>query len=274
MRAVLFLALPRAGVVPWPITGTSVRERVGATRLAEDCLNQVVGVVVGVGVVEALRETVNEDTRVWLFHLNLGVRAIGMVKREEDRPTGPALIIVGGIRETTRSILAITLHQMIANNGVNGDSAQELTAGLGNTEKQDSHGHTDSAVDTILDRGENSYDNTNEEDDCIKGRDAPELIHSVGGRDQIADSVNDNTRKGSLGDIEEDGGQGVDGEQHNNGGDTAGQGSTNTRLRLDGGPGKGSGSRVRAQERTKKVGHTNTDQFLGRLDGIVVDTAE
>lgn len=274
MRPVFFfLSMPRTRVVPWPIAKLAVGEGIRTTGLLEDCLDKVVGVVVAVGVVESLGESVDKDAGIRLLHFDLGVASIGVVDREEDGALEVALAIGRSI-SVARSILAITLHKMVTDDRVNSDPSQELAASFGNAEQQNGCGDGDSAVDTNLDGGEDGDKHTNKEDDRIQGRDAPKLVDGVWWGDEIAHRMDDDTREGCLGDVKEHSGQGVDGKQHDDCSNATGQGSSHSRLGLDGSPGKGSGGRVGTQERSQQVGNTNCNQLLRRVYGIVVDTAE
>ncbi len=55
-----------------------------AAGFGEDVVGELVKVVVCVGVVEAFRESEDEDTFIWDQHLHVGIGAITMVNREED----------------------------------------------------------------------------------------------------------------------------------------------------------------------------------------------
>lgn len=274
MRPVFsFLSTARTRVVPWPIAKLAVGEGIRTTGLLEDCLDKVVGVVVAVGVVESLGESVDKDAGIRLLHFDFRVGSIGVVDREEDRALKIALAIGGSI-SVGRSILAITLHKMVTDDRVNGHPSQELATSFGNTEQQNGCGNSDSAVDSNLDGGEDGDKHTDKEDDRIQRRDAPKLVDGVWRGNEIAHSVDDNTREGCLGDVKEHSRQGVDGKQHDDCGNAASQGSSHSRLGLDGSSGKGSGGRVGTQERAQQVCNTNRNQLLRWVYGIVVDTAE
>lgn len=94
VRAVrLRFTLARARVVPWTVTRRRVGEGVGATGMLEDGLDQVIGVVVGVGIVESFRESIDEDTRERLLHFHLGIRSVVVVNGKIDGPVGLVLVI-------------------------------------------------------------------------------------------------------------------------------------------------------------------------------------
>lgn len=69
----LALLLGRARVVPGPVSGTLKGCEVGAAGVLEDIFGEVVERVVGVGVVEALGEAVDEDTWVGVLELVPGL---------------------------------------------------------------------------------------------------------------------------------------------------------------------------------------------------------
>jgi hypothetical protein len=100
------------------------------------------------------------------------------------------------------------------------------------------------------------------------------LVDDLGRSDDISDSVDDDTSKTSVGDVEENGSQGVKSKQDNDSSNDTGEGSADTSLGLDGSSREGSGGGVGTQERTEKVANTDGDELLRRVDDIVVDTAE
>lgn len=89
----LRFALPGPRVVPWTVARVRVGKGVGATGSLEDRLHQVIGVMVGIRVIEPFRESINEDARVRLFHIHLGVRPIVVVDGKIDRSVRLRLII-------------------------------------------------------------------------------------------------------------------------------------------------------------------------------------
>lgn len=136
----LGLSFARSRVVPGSIPGRSVREGVGATSVLEDGINQIVGIVVGIRVVESFREPVDEDTRVRLLHLDFGVGSVGVIDGEEDASLG--YVVVGrGVGCVGRAVLSVSLQQVVADHRVDGDAAKELAAGLGHTEEKDGGGN-------------------------------------------------------------------------------------------------------------------------------------
>lgn len=217
-------------VVPGTVTKLAKESGVGAAALRKDGLGKVVEVVRGVGVVEALGESVDEDTRVRSANNDLGVGAVSVVERKEAG-SQRTLTLINRARACS-AVADVGLH------GSDADNTKEAATGLEETEDDDSGGHGDCGVDTVLDRAEDGNKNTGEEDDDLNGRDAPELVNDLGGSDDISDSVDDNTSKTRVGDVEEDSGKGVESEQDNNGSDDTSEGSTDTSLGLDGSSGE------------------------------------
>jgi hypothetical protein len=217
-------------VVPRTVTKLAKKSGVGSATLGKDGLGKMVEVVRGVRVVEALGKSVDEDTRVRSANNDLRVGTISVVERKE---TGSqrTLTLIDGTRACS-AVADIGLHGSDTNN------TKEATAGLEETEDDDSGGHGNRGVDTVLNRAEDRNKNTSEEDDNLNGRDTPELVNDLGRGDDISDSVDDNTSKTSVGDVEENSGKGVESEQDNNGSDDTGEGGTDTSLGLDGSSGE------------------------------------
>lgn len=217
-------------VVPGTVTKLTEKSGVGAATLRKDGRGKMVEVVRGVGVVEALGKSVDEDTRVRSANNDLGVGAVSVVKRKE-----------AGSQRTLTLIDRARACSAVADVGLHGsdtDNTKEAATSLEETEDDDSGGHSDCGVDTVLDRAEDSNKNTGEEDDDLDGRDAPELVNDLRRSDDVSDGVDDHTSKTRVGNVEEDGGKGVESEQDNNGSDDTGEGSTDTSLGLDGSSGE------------------------------------
>ena len=61
--------------------------------------------------------------------------------------------------------------------------------------------------------------------------------------------MDDDGRQGGAWDVKKHGGKGVDSQEHDEGGDHAGEGGADTCLGFDGGAGEGAGGGIGAQER-------------------------
>ena len=133
---------------------------------------------------------------------------------------------------------------VISNDRMDFHFAKEATFGFDDAEQQNSDGETNCRVDTVLDARKDSHKDAGKKDDDFKWRDAPELVQSVRGRDQVSDCVDDDSRQTRVGNVEEDGGQGVDGEEDHNSGKNTGKRSSYPSFRLDGGPGERSSGRI------------------------------
>jgi hypothetical protein len=226
----------------------------------------VVEVVRGVGVVEALGESVDEDTRVRSANNDLWVGAVSVVERKEAG-SQRTLTLIDRARACS-AVADVGLH------GSNANNTEEATASLEETEHNNGSRHGDRGVDTVLDRAEDGNKNTGEEDDNLDGRDAPELVDDLGRSDDISDSVDDDTGKTCIRDVEEDGSKGVESKQDDNSSNDTSEGSSDTSLGLDGSSGERSSSGVSSKEGTEKVADTNGDEFLRGVDNVVVDTTE
>lgn len=86
--------------------------------------------------------------------------------------------------------------------------------------------------------------------------------------------MNDDRGKGSIGDVEENGWQSINGEKDNERGNDTSEWGPNTSFGFDSSARKTSSGRVSTQKWTKEVADTNGDQFLRWIDGIIVDTTE
>ena len=85
----------------------------------------------------------------------------------------------------------LTVHHVVSNDGMDFYPANEAAFGFDDAEEQDSDRNTNCCIDTILDAGKNSHNDTGKEDDDFQRGDAPELINGVWRRDQVSDCVDD-----------------------------------------------------------------------------------
>lgn len=76
------LSLLGAGIVPRTVAWASIVEGIGLAGFGQDCLCKVIHVVVGIGVVEAFGESIDENTRIRTLDLNTWVGAVQMIHRE------------------------------------------------------------------------------------------------------------------------------------------------------------------------------------------------
>ncbi|TKW52537.1 hypothetical protein CTA1_13432 [Colletotrichum tanaceti] len=232
-----------------------------------DVLDEAVHVVGLVGVVEALAEAVDKDARVGALDVDVGVRAVVLGVRDVGLARGDldglAVVVEGD-----------ALAGRVLGSAVDADAAEEVALGLGEAHEEEGERGAHGQVDAVLDVGEDGEQDAGEEDEDLEGRHLPELVDDLGGRDEVADGVDDEAGEGGHGDVEEDGGQGVEGQQDDDGGEDAGEGGADAGLGLDGGAGEGSGGRVGAEEGAEEVGEADGDQLLGGVDDVVVDAAE
>ncbi|KAI6771160.1 hypothetical protein HG531_010015 [Fusarium graminearum] len=211
-------------VVPGTVTKLTQQRGVGSSAFGKDCLGKVVEVVRSIGVVEALGESVDEDTGIGSTNDDLGVGSVAVVKGKKASSEG-TLALVDGTRAGS-TIANIGLH------GSDTNDTHEATAGLEETEDNNSSGHGNCGVDSVLNGAEDGYDNTSEEDDDLDWGDTPKLVDDLGRGNDISDSVNDDTSKTGVGDVEENGGQGIKSEQDNDGILTTGNIADNADARL------------------------------------------
>lgn len=80
---VFFVARLWSWIAPRSITWSTVGERVGSSGDLKDMLGELVEVMVGIWIVKSFREAVDENTRIWCFDLNVWVRAIVVIDRQE-----------------------------------------------------------------------------------------------------------------------------------------------------------------------------------------------
>lgn len=83
--------------------------------------------------------------------------------------------------------------------------------------------------------------------------------------------MDDDRGERGVRDVEEDGRQRVDCQQHDEGGNDPGERSSHPGFGLDGRPGERACSRIRSKKRAQQVRHPNGYHFLRGVDGVVVD---
>ena len=88
-------------------------------------------------------------------------------------------------------MLTVVVHQVVSNDRMDSHFAQEAAFGFDDAEQQNRYRDTDCGVNTVLDAGKDGHKDTGEEDDDFQRGDAPELVESVWGRDQVSDCVDD-----------------------------------------------------------------------------------
>ena len=113
-------------------TGLGVRVRIGAACLPEDCLHKIFEIVVGVGIVEALGEAEDENAWVRSLHLDLRVVAVQRVQRQENVAHG-GFRIAAGAATVVRCLGIVAFEQMVSDNRVDLDPAEEAALRLENT---------------------------------------------------------------------------------------------------------------------------------------------
>jgi len=249
--------------------------RIGATGFFEDGCNHVVEVVIGIWVIEAFREAVDEDTRVRGLDIDFRVRTIGMADGQEK--IASRLVRISGAKGAVIACacaLALIVKEVIANDGVDLDFTHEAAFGFDNTEEEHGDRDADCGVDAVFDTGEDGDDDASEEDDDFEWRDTPELVNGVGRCDKVTNGVDDDCRKAGIGYVEEDCRQRIYRQEDYNGCDDTSKRSPDTCLRFDGSSREGSSSRICPEEGPKQICNSNGHHFLRWVNGVIVNPAE
>jgi hypothetical protein len=200
------------GSLPRTITRSAICVGISAASLLENRGHHVVQVVIGVGVVVSFRESVDEDSRVRRVGIDHWVGTIIVLNGQKDAAICLFVIVRVAVW------LVFVLEKMITDDRVDLNLSEETTTSLDNTEEEKSDRHTNSSVDTVLNRGEDGDEDTGEEDENLDRRNLPELVNSVGGSDKIADGMDNDGREDGVGNVEEYCWQGVNGQQNDDSG--------------------------------------------------------
>lgn len=176
----------------------------------------MIQVVVGVGVIEAFRKSVNKDARIGSLKLDCWVGSVVMVNGQESIADGEMMlgVMIAHTIWPSRCVcrwrivalrldLITAIKEMITDDRVNLHASEEASSCLESPEDEQSEGGADGGVYTILDGAENGDENTGKEDDDLEWRNPPETVDDSRRGDQITDSVDDDRGKGSVGDVEE-----------------------------------------------------------------------
>lgn len=273
--AVVFELAPLASSVPRAVANLSEKRRIGSARGLEDHCGEVVEVARGVGVVETFSEAVDEDTGVWVVDHDLRVGTILMLDGQETRAKREVLLILGdSLLGLSLSVRAGGLSAVGLPNSADASAAQEPSLAEEQAPNEDNKRSADGDIDTILNVGEDSDEDTSKEDDDLMGSNTPELEDGLGRGDDITDGVDNDGGESRVGNVEEEGCQGIECEQDDNGSDDTSKRGADTSLGLDGSTGERSSGRVGAQERSQDVGNSNGDELLRRVDNVVVNATE
>lgn len=249
--------------------------RVGPTRLFEDGRDHVVQVVVRVGVVEPFRKPVDEDARIRCVDHHLRVGPVVVGDGEKEVPC--AVVGVASVHISTRGLGApfrIVAGEMVADDRMHLDFAQEPPSRFHGPEQQHRHRHPHGRVDAVLDAGEHRDEHADEKDEDLPGRDAPKLKQRVRRRDEVSDRMDDDGRQGRAGDVEKHGRERIDGEEHHESRDDPGKRGSDAGLGLDGRARKRSRGRICPQEGPEQVRDPDGDHLLRGIDGVIVDATK
>ena len=240
--------------------------------MGKDVDRQLVEVPRRVDVVEPLAEAVHEHARVRLPDLDVRVRPLGPVEREE----GVVDLLLRNNNRGLRPVSPSTRRRddRVPRRAEDFHLAQEAAGALGLPEHERREGRRHGEVDAVLDVGEDGQQHAGEEDDHLERGHAPEVVHLPRRREEVADGVDDDGRQARRGDEEEDRGEGVQGQQHDDRREDAGEGRPYARLGLDGCAGEGSGRGVSAEKRAEDVGEADGDELLRWVDDVVVYPAK
>ena len=147
-----------------------VRIRVRSASLFENGGHHVVKIVIGVGIIEAFRESIDEDAGIGRLHINLRVGAVIVRDGEEDVPRHLVRIVpLPGSATRSIGVFAIIIQQMIPNHRVHLDLAQEAAAGFDDAEQEEGGRGGDGGVDAVLDGGEDGDEDASQENDDFEG---------------------------------------------------------------------------------------------------------
>lgn len=196
----------------------AIASRVCSASLCEDDLDQMIQIVVGVGVIVAFGKSVDEDAGVWGLKLDCWVGSVMVVNGQESVAYGKMMLGVVlahtiGPRCCTRGrrIVALRLdfitavEKMIADDGVNLHASEEATPCLESSEDEQSERNAYGGVDTILNGAEDGDEDASKEDDNLKGRNLPEAVDNSWRGDQITNGVNNDRGEGGIRNVEENG---------------------------------------------------------------------
>ena len=155
-----------------------------------------------------------------------------------------------------------------------GDLAEEVAARVRDADEEERERCANGRVDAVLNgREDGDEDRSGPYDELERGH-APERIYLPGARDQVCDSVNDDSRETSSGDPEERWGEAVQCDDDDDGcQDTRGRGAY-TRLRLECRTRERASGRISTKHRADSVGNTDGDEFLVGVNFVAIDTAE
>ena len=249
--------------------------RVGSTSLSKDSRDHMIEVVIRVRVIKPFRKPINENPRVRVLHRHLWVGPVVVRHGEEEIPQAP--IGIAAVQISTlhlRASLGIIAGEVIPDHRMHFDFAQESPSRDQAPEQQHRNRDADSRVDAVLDVGENRDKHPDEEDEHFPRRDPPKLINRVGRRDEVAHRMNDDRRETGLGNVEEHRRERVDGEEHHDRRDHAGERGSDARLGLDGGARKRPRRRVRSEKGTQQIRDADGDHLLRGIDGVIVDATK
>lgn len=247
----------------------------GSSCLGKDGVSEEFKVVLGVGVVESIVESVDEDTWLWRLDLDIWVHSVGTIEWQEDIARAAGWCIRAAVD-------AVDAVWRLLVGGGGGWSAgavdlglsEETSTGLGEAEEDDGSRRSHGSVDTVLNVGEDGNKDTQEEDGDLNWGHLPELVDSAWWGDQVSDGVNDDRSQCTRRNVKEDGSQSIQGEEDENGSKDTSERSPDTGLGLDGSSREGSSGWVGTKEGTEDVGETNGNKLLGWVDGVVVDSTE
>ena len=220
VHVIVFLAFAWAGVIPWPITWSLERMDVGPARFLEDGMDHVIKIVTSVGIIVALGEAVDEDAGVRPRNFYGRIGAVIVVNGQENVSRGKFRVLsVDGRVAQLESAFAhfLVLDEMVTNDRMHLDPSEETATGFEQTKAQQPGRDSDRDVDAVLDAGEDSDKDASQEDGHLQRRNAPELVQLIRGHDQIENGMNNDRCKDGIGDVEEDGGEGVDGKKDDDG---------------------------------------------------------
>ena len=192
------LTTARTWVVPRSIAQFGVPVKNTGSRNVLSGSNQFVHVPLLVEVAESFGESIDENTRIRRFRFNLRVATVFVIEGKIGFADAGAwsTVVADGIRRR-----AIDL-----------DFSEQVTTCEQPSPKENSERRGDGHVDSVLNVGKDSDEDTCEEDDHLDRRCLPELIDNIRRGDEVADRMDNDSRKTCTGDVEEHAGEGVKGK--------------------------------------------------------------
>ncbi|KAH3663851.1 hypothetical protein OGAPHI_005254 [Ogataea philodendri] len=210
---------------------------------------------------------VHTRAAVWVVVLQWNPSVVCSVNGSGDNSLGS--LLVGNVVGAVFRVGEHRVHHLD-----NTHSSQERSVWLTQLPQQGSGRGTGNKVDSVLDRRKHSDDDTDDEDGKVQRLHFPQVPGDLVRGKQVANSVHNNGRQSGFRNVVESIGETVNGEQHTSSGENTSKRSLDTTLGLQSSSTERSGGWVGVEERSNKVGDTNGNQLLVRVNLVVVDSSK